>query len=424
MRGTFGRVLWLVLDGVADRPVASLDGQTPLEAAETPHLDRLATAGQNGTMDVARPGTPLSSDRAHTLLFGYEHGELPGRGVLEATGLDVAVPDGGVACSASFARVAPAETGWRVTDRHLRSVDADFADLATTVPTVETGGVTATFTHTWTNRGIVVLDSDAALASDITDVDPFETGRPLIAPEPMADAPAPDAAGRTATALAAFTRSSIDALSTAPVDAVLSKWAGSPCDPEPFRDRHGLTACSLTSKPVLQGLGETLDMTVRTPPETYAARPDAIESALSTFDFVHVHYPEPDEVSHSGDPQTKREEIEAIDRSLEPVVDRALTDDELVTVVTADHTTPSSDDVVHSGDPVPVTFVTNGIRTDGVDTAGERPAATGGLGRIRGRNLLRLSRAGADRVLLDGLRRDPAGRDDPTHPVSPLERHP
>ena len=76
MRGKDRTICWLVLDGVADRPAPALDGQTPLEAAATPNLDRLAAAGTNGTMDVSRPGTPLSSDRAHTLLFGYDHDEV------------------------------------------------------------------------------------------------------------------------------------------------------------------------------------------------------------------------------------------------------------------------------------------------------------------------------------------------------------
>ena len=38
----------LIIDGLGDLPVADLDGKTPLEAASTPVLDRLATGGQYG----------------------------------------------------------------------------------------------------------------------------------------------------------------------------------------------------------------------------------------------------------------------------------------------------------------------------------------------------------------------------------------
>jgi 2,3-bisphosphoglycerate-independent phosphoglycerate mutase len=428
MRGKDRRLCWLVLDGVADRPAPALDGQTPLEAAATPNLDRLASAGINGTMDVSRPGTPPSSDRAHTLLFGYAHGEVPGRGVLEATGLDVSVPEDGVACSASFARAEAAEDGWTVTDRHLDTGAADCERASERVATFDAGDATVSFAYTWKNRGVVVLDPhdpDARpLGPAVTDADPFATPAPVLQPRALDDAPEPAAAARTADALAAFTRWSADRLADDSVDIVLAKWAGAPGRPESFAERHGLRACSLTPKPVLAGLAETLGMAVRDPPADYAARPDAILDAVDEFEFVHVHYPEPDEVSHAAGPAAKRDEIEAIDRSLEPVVDRALADDELVTVVTADHTTPSTEDVVHSGDPVPVTVVAEGVRTDDVSAVGERSAATGGLGRVRGRDLLRLSRAAADRVLLDGLRRTPQNRDYPNQPLEPLSRDP
>src|SRR5439155_504664 len=42
------RVLLIIFDGLADRPAPELDGKTPLEAARTPNLDRLAAAGING----------------------------------------------------------------------------------------------------------------------------------------------------------------------------------------------------------------------------------------------------------------------------------------------------------------------------------------------------------------------------------------
>jgi 2,3-bisphosphoglycerate-independent phosphoglycerate mutase len=440
MRGTDRTILWLLLDGVADRPSRELDGQTPLEAAHTPNLDRLAAEGINGTMDVSTPGTPLSSDRAHTLLWGYDHDEVPGRGVLEARGLDVDVPVGAVACSASFASVERTGQEWTVTDRHLRELDTDYsahatrvASFSTTVDGADTGTDTDTsantdidievsFQYTWKNRGIVVLDSLEQLSPDVTDVDPFEVGAAVARPEPLDAACDPVAAQRTADALAAYTRVSTDRLASTPVDIVLAKWAGTPEKPTQFATRHGLDACCLTPKPVLSGLATTLGMSVETPPDSYDERADAALDALATHDFVHVHYPEPDEVSHAAGPREKRDEIAAIDASLSDVADRALADDELVTVVTADHTTPSTENVVHSGEPVPVTMVAATVRTDDVSAVGERPAATGGLGRIRGRDLLRLCRASADRVLLDGLRRSPAVRDYPNQPSTPLER--
>ncbi|WP_284033408.1 hypothetical protein [Halobaculum lipolyticum] len=425
MRGRDRRILLVLLDGAADRPSPALDGRTPWEAADTPNLDRLAAAGINGTMHVAQPGVPLSSDLAHTRLFGYDPTELPGRGVLEARGFGRDPPPGSVVCSASFASLEG--DGRTVADRHLADDAADFERRSALpgvreadVPAVD--GCTASFEYTWKNRGLVEVTADEVVSPAVTDVDPFAEGLPVIASEPTADAADAEAAERTATALRTFTRSTRDALAgvDGPADVVLSKWAATPRGVEAFADRHGLDAASLTPKPVLTGLARTLGMSHRAAPDGYDDRAAAALDALGSHEFVHVHYPEPDEVAHAAGPRAKRDEIAAIDASLATVTDRALDDPDLVTVVTADHTTPSTEDVVHSGEPVPVTIVADGVRVDGVERAGERPAARGDLRGVRGRDLLRTARAAADRVMLAGLRRTPAARDYPTTAVRPL----
>jgi 2,3-bisphosphoglycerate-independent phosphoglycerate mutase len=425
MRGDGRTVALVVLDGAAGRPAPELDGRTPLEAAATPNLDRLAETGISGTMDVRRPGTPLSSDRAHTLLFGYALGEVPGRGVLEARGFDVGVEDGSVACSASFARIEESGAGWTITNRTLREARDACPDAAERVDRFETPDATVRFHYTWKNRGIVTLDPNgSALSPEITDADPFESGLPVVAPEPLADATDPDAARRTADALAAYTRWSADRLAETTSDIVLSKWAGTPTDPPAFATRHGTTARTLTPKPVLQGLGETLELSVDGTDGSYDERVERALAAIDAAAFVHLHFPEPDEVAHAEPPSAKRDELETIDAALEPLADRALADPDLVLAVTADHTTPSRGNVVHSGEPVPLTVTGETIRTDSVATAGERHATAGGLGRIRGRDLMRLLRSSADRVLLDGLRRTPDAPDHPTTDLAPLEREP
>ena len=432
MRGRDRRILLLLLDGAADRPASALDGKTPLEAAETPNLDRLAAAGINGTMHVARPGVPLSSDLAHARLFGYDPAELPGRGVLEARGFGHDPAPDAVVCSASFASLDG--SGTRVGDRHLGDDAADFAALAERdgVAAVDVPGIDdyrVSLEYTWKNRGLTTITADEVVSPEVTDVDPFAEGLPVIGSEPVDGAADPEAAGRTAEALRAYTRSTRDALdgTDGPADVVLSKWAATPTDPEPFADRHGLDGASVTPKPVLSGLARTVGLTHVSPPEpsgdgdpAYGARADTALDVLADHDFLHVHYPEPDEVSHAAGPVAKREELEAIDDSLDGVVERALSDPELVTLLTADHTTPSTEDVVHSGEPVPVTMAAETVRTDDVTETGERPAARGALRGVDGPDLLRVARAAADRVMLDGLRRTPAVPDYPTPEVTPL----
>jgi len=72
-------------DGMADEPVAELGGKTPLQAARTPNMDRIAALGRSGTMLTLPDGFPTSSDVANMSVLGGDLAvELCGRGPLEA----------------------------------------------------------------------------------------------------------------------------------------------------------------------------------------------------------------------------------------------------------------------------------------------------------------------------------------------------
>ena len=51
----------LLADGMADYPLDLLGGETPLEYARTPHMDRMASRGTLGLIDTIPPGLPAGS---------------------------------------------------------------------------------------------------------------------------------------------------------------------------------------------------------------------------------------------------------------------------------------------------------------------------------------------------------------------------
>src|SRR5512136_2288016 len=80
----------LVGDGMGDYPLAELGGKTPLEAARTPHLDRLVHKGRLGMVRTIPETMEPGSDVANMSLLGYDPRRYhTGRGPLEAASMGI-----------------------------------------------------------------------------------------------------------------------------------------------------------------------------------------------------------------------------------------------------------------------------------------------------------------------------------------------
>jgi 2,3-bisphosphoglycerate-independent phosphoglycerate mutase len=76
--------------GMADQPQQELGGRTPLQAAVTPYLDRLAQSGELGQLMVPTDGVRHGSGLNGTAILGYDPKKFyPGPGPLEAASLGV-----------------------------------------------------------------------------------------------------------------------------------------------------------------------------------------------------------------------------------------------------------------------------------------------------------------------------------------------
>mgnify|MGYP002073978122 FL=1 len=77
-------------DGMADRPLEKLQGMTPLEYAKTPNMDKLAAAGEVGTVHTIPDGMAPGSDTANLSVLGYDPKiYYSGRSPLEALSIGV-----------------------------------------------------------------------------------------------------------------------------------------------------------------------------------------------------------------------------------------------------------------------------------------------------------------------------------------------
>ena len=194
-----------------------------------------------------------------------------------------------------------------------------------------------------------------------------------------------------------------------PLNGLVTQRAGRLKKITPFSQRFGLKGLSITSGIVFQGLSAYLgldflkDVDSNDPETDLARRLLLARTALKDHDFIHVHTKAPDEAAHTKNPLTKKIVIEALDRALFREIDWFLENPDILTVVTSDHSTPSSGPLVHSGEAVPLTMCGEGLRRDAVVNFDEVSAATGALGTVRNRELMSLILNHLDRIKLMGI---------------------
>jgi 2,3-bisphosphoglycerate-independent phosphoglycerate mutase len=423
------KCLLIVLDGLGDRSYARFGHLTPLASARTPALDALAARGASGLYHAGSLGQALPSENAHFAMFGYELCDFPGRGALEALGSGVELAPGEVAVLAHFVSLENVDGRARLVQDLPRADAAEAKACIAAAGTFAHDGVQVRFHQTKGLFGVLVL-SGGALDPRVTDSNPMRDGRFLSAVVPRAEAAADPATRRTAAALTAYLRFAHQALSClpenaartarglAPLNGLVSQRAGRLKPVTPFARRFGLKGASLASGAVFKGLAAYLGLDFVRARETGDAEADmferlhlARELLSGDVGFLHLHTKAPDEAAHTKDPVAKLAVIEALDRALARGLAPFLDDPEVLTVVTADHSTPSCGQLVHSGEPVPLTLCGPGVRRDGLSRFDEVTAAAGALGPVRGTELMALILNALDRCRLAGIHDTPESLD-------------
>ncbi|MDO8879533.1 MAG: alkaline phosphatase family protein [Coriobacteriia bacterium] len=405
MNGSERRPIVLVVpDGAGDRPHASLDGRTPIEAADTPNLDALAALGRCGLLYPLGPGLAPSSHQAHFALFGYSKRDFPGRGLLEALGEGFTPAAGEVVLRANLAWVSERNGAMWIDERpDPRTGDAPY--LADAALDTEIDGVRVRFVHTGALQGLLFLTpaDGRPLSHFVSDADPLHADTHVLEVLPLEEAPDPSAAARTAGVLNAWIRHSRTALAGRPLGTMLVKWAGEAVQVTPFAARFGLRGVSLGAGPLYAGLAAAVGLdhrelgTERDAEADVAVRVAAtLELLAEGYDFVHLHTKRPDMAGHRKDPARKAAVIAAVDRALAPLVP-LVERGELVVAVCPDHQTPSAGPLYHGGGAVPLLIAGGVTGADTVTAYGESACASGSLGTLRGTDVLPLALDAADR---------------------------
>lgn len=382
----------LLGDGMADHPLDACQGRTPIEAAHTPNMDRVARMGVTGLFCPIPEGMPPGSDVGNLSLFGYDpRVSFSGRAAIEAASQGITLAANEVAFRCNLVTLSDGVmkdfTAGHITTEEaselIRHLDKE---LSASFPIRLHCGVS--YRHT----GVLKADSGCTvedLAQAVCEPPHNITGQPFGPFLPK---------GTAADLLTALMQASQKALQGHPVNAAriaagklpaVSLWPwgqGRALTLESYRDRFGISGAVISAVDLVKGIGvcaglEVLHVEGATGwiDTNYAGKVEAALNALEEHDFVYLHVEAPDEAAHQGSIPLKIQAIEDFDaKVVAPVLDYAAERKDCRVLVAPDHFTLISTKT-HASGAVPFALCGPGIQPGESAAYGEGAALSSGI---------------------------------------------
>ncbi len=341
-------------DGMADYPLDSLNGKTPLEVSKKPNIDALCAKGETGLVKTVDASMSPGSDVANLSVLGYDPTVYyTGRSPLEALSIGVSLSDRDVTFRANLVTLSNEEnfadktmvdySSGEITTQEAHAL-IDYIKENLKVPNISFFGGTS-------YRHLMVWDGGS-------------TNVTLTPPHDISDRKVTEYLpnGEGADMILDIMKKSYDLLLDHPINKdrisrglnpASSLWIwGEGTKPQLsyFADKYGVSGTMISAVDLLKGIGAGTKMdvievegatgTVETNFDGKASA--AIDALKNGTDFVYIHMEAPDECGHHGDLEGKIKSIELIDEKVVGPVTEYLksTGEDFKILITPDHPTP------------------------------------------------------------------------------------
>ncbi|MGZ8431033.1 MAG: cofactor-independent phosphoglycerate mutase [Candidatus Deferrimicrobiaceae bacterium] len=355
----------LIGDGMSDWPVPSLGGKTPLEAANKPHMDFMASKGALGMVQVVPKEMYPGSDVSNLSIIGYDPREVyTGRSPLEAAsmGVELAEDDVAVRCNVVALKNHGARSEMEdFSAGHIGTGEAAELLRALQERVGDRGvrfypGVSYRHLMVWPggNDAVETTPPHDIHGKNITEYLPKGEGAELllelmeISREIFPDHP--------------VNRRRVEA-GKPPGNSIWLWGQGKAPRMQTFREKYGLSGSVVAAVDLIRGIGVYAGLELVTVPgatgyidTNFRGKAEYALRELESKDFVLIHVEAPDEAGHNGSAPDKVRTIERIDEEMvAPILDRARNGGDLTVLVLPDHPTPVAIRT-HSQEPVPFAF--------------------------------------------------------------------
>ena len=366
------KYLIVVPDGSADNPIDSLGGKTPLEAADLPCMDSLASRGEIGSARTVPEGISPGSDSANLSVMGYDPRRyLTGRSPLEAASIGLEMTDSDISFRANLITIDPdgAEEYEDFIVRDHAAGDITTEEAAELVEALNDKlAEDGLYIHLGTGyRQCMIVDRSHPNG---------HTEYKCVPPHDILDKRAGEylPKGKGADHLISMMKESYEILKDHPVNKARiarglnpanSLWIwGQGTRPQlpDFNEKYGVDGAVISAVDLIKGIAlfaglevlkvDGIDGTKHT---NFSGKADAaIEAYKNGKNFIYMHIEGTDECSHQGDLAGKIKCAEDIDSKVVKPIYEYLREsgDDFKILVIPDHRTPLAIRT-HSSDPVP-----------------------------------------------------------------------
>lgn len=351
-------------DGMADEPIDSLNGKTPLAYAKTPAMDALSKQGEIGLVHTIPAGMKPGSDTANLSVLGYDPKiYYSGRSPLEALSIGVPMKDTDIALRCNIVTISDDDVPFEektIIDHSSSEITTEDCAVLLDAVKKELENDTYKFYLGTSYRHCLIWDK-----GEVVDlVQPHDVLEQKIGPNLPKD-----------PVLREMMKKSYEILKDHPMNIDRKKrglnpanccwfWgAGTKPMVSEFEEKTHKKGIMISAVDLLKGIAVGAKMAVAKVPganggldTNYTGKKDAAVKALTEdgFDFAYIHVEAPDEMGHQGSVERKVKAIENIDEFIVGPLVKELTEkkEDFRLLILPDHPTPIRVRT-HTADAVP-----------------------------------------------------------------------
>lgn len=379
----------ILCDGMADKPLEELGGKTPLEAARTANMDRLAEKAEIGMVRTVPDGMAPGSDTANLSVIGYDPKKYySGRSPLEALSIGAEMGDKDVSFRCNLVTLSEEENSYKervILDHSSGEIPTE--EAAVLLDALKKGLEREGYAfYTGTSYRHLLIQKEGKVVE-------------LTAPHDILTRRIGEYLPKDQVLREMMVRS-YDILKDHPINVQRRKEGKNPANSAwfwgagtrpaltSFEEKNGVKGAMISAVDLLKGIAvgagmhniivEGANGGLHT---NYAGKAQAAVKALTEdgFDFVYVHIEAPDEMGHQGSAENKIKAIEYIDDQVVGPVAEALraagTDFRML--ILPDHPTPVRVRT-HTSDPVPYLLYDSTKAEEGSGTYSEKTGRKSG----------------------------------------------